>query len=131
MKFYYTKGEHNGKKIHPGVVTFLRDVARIDIESEEAGEAYQDWAESLSSIAYEADRMLFHVKLAEEGPFDKNRFEKNTFIKLTERFKIVVKKDFCDTEVNVFYFQNGKEVKKQNFKTVDEFLASRGWKEKV
>ena len=131
MKFYYTKGEHNGKKLHPGVIAFLRDVARIDPESEEEGNAYQDWAESLSSIAHEADRRLFHVKLAEHGPFTRNQFGKNSYIKQTERFKIVVKKEFCDTEVNVLFIKDGKTVNEQKFKTVDEFLASRGWKEKV
>ena len=131
MKFYYTKGEHSGKKIHPGVVAFLRDVVRIDTESKEEEKAYQELAESLSDTAYEADRRLFHVKLAEHGPFDKNRFEKNSYIKVTERFKIVVRKEFCDTAVNVNYIQDGKVVNKQEFKTVDEFLASRGWKEKV
>jgi len=129
MKLYYTKGEHEGKPIHPGVLKFLKEVARIEPETEQEGEAIQEWAESLSNVAYEADRRLFHVKLAEHGPFDKNKFQKNTYIKVTDRFKIVVRKNFCETAVNVKYLKGDKIVNEQKFETVDEFLASRGWKE--
>lgn len=130
MKKYYISGEHEGKPLHLGVIKALRDIFRLDTESEEIDKKYQEWAESLSNIAHEADRQLFFQKLQEFGPFKKNRFEKNTYAKETERFKILVKKDFCDQKVVVKFFNEGTMVKESNFENVDEFLKSNGWKEK-
>lgn len=130
MKKSYITGVQKGSPLHPAAVKFSEDFLRIDDQDKKTTKLLHEFTDVTSNMVFEAERQRFMSEINKFGPWEQNKFNKFVYTKNTERFRIVVNKEFLEQKVSVKYFKLDQEfIREQEFETLDEFLTSQGWRE--